>query len=292
MPCAPSPPSHLLYSLVLELRPQQEALLAPTHGYHAYALLLQMLRWQDPALAQQLHDIQGPKPLTVSPLHGRMERRGAFVAVSPSEVYWLRLTILREELFARLLDALINLPNDRDLLLEAAAFRLHRVLTTPGETEWANFDSFDGLLARARPERRLRLAFHSPTAFRSGGQRNVALPMPGLVFGSLLARWNEFAPSPLSEDLRRQAEEGLLIARYRLETRMLDFGKYKEMGFEGECEYELQAAVAPAAAAQLATLADFAYYSGVGAKTAMGMGQARRLKDGRIVPDRAGRHAP
>lgn len=264
---------HLLYSLVLELKPRREAALEPTQGYHAYALLLQVLQWRDPELSRQLHEVAGPKPFTLSPLRGRMARQGSGVLVFPEETYWLRLTVLSADLFARMLDALAQAPTDRDLRLESGSFRLQRIVTAPGQSAWAGFSSFEKLVAEGRPESKLRLAFHSPTAFRSGG-RNVVVPLPGLVFGSLLARWNEFAPTPLPETLRQVAEAGVLVARYRLETRMLDFGRHREVGFEGECEYEVTQEVPPEAAAQLSTLAAFAYYAGVGAKTSMGMGQA------------------
>ena len=270
----------LIYSLVLELAPRREATLGPTQGYHAHALVLQVLQERDPELARELHDQPGPKPFTVSPLRGRFGRRGSNLWLSPAEVYWLRLTLLRDDVLARLLDALIHLPAELDLRLESAAFGLRRIVTTPGQSEWAGFSSTEMLLAQARPERRLRLAFCSPTAFRSAGQRNVPLPLPGLVFGSLLAKWNEFAPTRLPEGLRAVADEGLLVARYRLETRMLDFGRYREVGFEGICEYECAEGVSAEAAAQLGALADFAFYAGVGAKTAMGMGQARRVAGG------------
>ena len=277
MPASDSQSAGLLYSLVLELKPLAEALLTPTHGYQAYSLLLQVLAGRDPAFAAELHESAGPKPLTISPLRGPMRRRGSYLLLSPEETYWLRVTVLREEAFARLLDALVSLPSDRELRLEAAALGLRRVVTTPGQSEWVGCTSCEKLLAEARPERRLRLSFDSPTVFRSGGRRNLVWPLPELVFGSLLARWNEHSPSPLAEDLRSVAQEGLLLARYKLETRMLDFGKYGEVGFEGEAEYECSPQVPPQPAAQLAALASFAFYGGIGAKTAMGMGQARRL---------------
>lgn len=267
----------LLYSLILELKPREEALVSPTHGYQAYSLVLQVLSWRDASLAAEIHEAGGPKPLTVSPLRGPTHRRGSDLLLSPEHTYRLRVTVLREELFARLLDALVSLPGDHSLRLESAALGLHRVVTAPGQSNWVGCTSFERLLAEARPERRLRLRFETPTVFRSGGKRNLIWPLPELVFGSLLARWNEHSPVPLAEGLRGAAQESLLLARYRLETRMLDFGKYQEVGFEGECEYEVERSLPASEAGQLAALAGFAFYAGVGAKTTMGMGQARCL---------------
>lgn len=281
----------LVYSLVLELRPREPATLPATHGYQAFALVLQMLERSDPALSRELHDLDGPKPLTVSPLRGKPAGRGEGLALCPEEVCWLRLTVLREELFARLLAALLRLSGEDELRLGPATLALERIVTAPGQSPWAGCASYGALLAGAAPPERLRLRFLTPTVFRSGGQRNVALPLPGLVFGSLLARWNGFSPLPLPAELRAAAEEGLLIARYSLQTRLLDFGRYKEIGFVGECEYEPAPGLPPETAGQLAALAAFAFYAGVGAKTSMGMGQTTEVNGGGSLRGRTGGHA-
>jgi len=271
----PNNADSLLYSFVLELKPRAEALVSPTHGYQAYSMLLQVLKRRDPSLAAAIHEAGGPKPVTISPLWGPRRRQGSGLLLSPEQTYWLRVTALRDEIFARLLDALASLPAEEGLRLESALLNLERVITTPDKSEWVGCTSFGGLLDDARPQRRLRLRFVTPTVFRSGGKRNLLWPLPELVFGSLLARWNEHSPVPLPDRLRQATLEGVLLARYRLETRMLDFGSYQEAGFEGECEYELSPSLSAEASAQIGALARFAFYAGVGAKTAMGMGQAR-----------------
>ena len=247
----------LLYSFLLELKPQQEAAVSPTHGYQAYSLVLQILRQQNPGFSQRLHELPGPKPFTVSPIRGTVRRRGAHYLLDPNEVYCLRLTVLDEEMFSRFLDAVINLPNDHTLRLESASLWLHRVVTTPGRDAGVGLSSFARLLEQAQPEPLIQLRFDSPTAFRSAGRRNVALPLPSLVFGSLLSRWNQFAPMRLPETLRQAVEDGVLVAGYRLETRMLDFGTYKEMGFQGDCAFECAPSMSPTQVCQLRALADF-----------------------------------
>jgi CRISPR-associated endoribonuclease Cas6 len=109
---------------------------------------------------------------------------------------------------------------------------------------------------------------------------NVPLPLLDLVFGSLLDRWQAFAPLALNPDLRRFAAEQVAVARYRLRTRALPFKPgAMQVGFSGEClfvalrrdRYWLSV---------LHLLADFAFYAGVGYQTSMGMGQARGLRGG------------
>ncbi len=266
----------MVYSMVLEFTPEADAAISCTHGYQAYALFLQLVGQAAPDLARHLHDLPATKPFTLSPLSGPFERREGLVLLRQGQPYQMRLTLLAEDVFARTLDALARSPSDGSLRLESAALRLSRVVTVPGGAESVVCSSFRALLAGAEPQRRLALRFLTPTTFRSAGKRNVNLPLPGLVLGSLLSRWNEFSPLPMPDRLREVATNDVLIARYDIETRVMDFGSYKEIGFVGEAEYECPPEVDDETCRLLSALVDFALYSGVGAKTTMGMGQARR----------------
>ncbi|RLC91994.1 MAG: CRISPR-associated endoribonuclease Cas6 [Chloroflexi bacterium] len=279
----------MLYSIIVNFKPEEDALISPTRGYHAYALFLDLLRQANPTVAQRLHDLEGPKPFTLSPLQGRFQHQRSGLKLTAGQTYWIRLTVLQEELFAHLLDALLKAA-DRSLRLDTAPLTLNEVLTTPGQSPWCNCQDFDTLLSHALPERRLHLRFFSPTAFRSAGKRNVLFPEPRLLFSSYLARWQAFSPLKLSSDLASLADKGSRIGRYKLETRILHFGSYQETGFEGECTVEIADEVPQEAVKALNALADFAFYSGTGAKTTMGMGQTRRLRDAGPLSRGAGSH--
>lgn len=127
------------------------------------------------------------------------------------------------------------------------------------------------------PPRQVTLEFASPTAFKSAGL-TVPVPMPNLVFGSLVERWNAFSPVTLSPEMRRFGEEMVALSRYRLESRVVEQkNNALRIGGVGQATY-----VAVAAdrywLAVLQMLADFALYSGVGVQTATGMGQVRRVE--------------
>ena len=100
----------------------------------------------------------------------------------------------------------------------------------------------------------------------------MPLPLPELVFGSLLQRWNAFAPLTLPEEVRRYAQECLAVSRYRLQTRMLQFGAAMSVGFVGQCQYTALVWDAYWLRA-IALLAAYAFYSGVGIRTTVGMGR-------------------
>ncbi|GAJ09513.1 unnamed protein product, partial [marine sediment metagenome] len=78
----------MLYSVVVKLRAQVDATISPTRGYHAYALFLEMLRRGNEPVAQKLHDLEGPKPFTVSPLQGKFHRQHSGLGITAGEVYW------------------------------------------------------------------------------------------------------------------------------------------------------------------------------------------------------------
>ncbi|MGQ9675445.1 MAG: CRISPR system precrRNA processing endoribonuclease RAMP protein Cas6 [Chloroflexota bacterium] len=147
----------------------------------------------------------------------------------------------------------------------------------PAVTLWRREQTWCELATTAGQQRCLSLLFASPTTF-SFGQRKVPLPLPELVFGSLLKKWNTFSPFKFSSDLLALFGERLVVSEvHNLNTQMLDFGRYKEKGFVGQVTYEALGPWSDEDVRALNILADFAFYAGVGYKTTMGMGLTRRV---------------
>lgn len=273
------------YSVVLDLVAQNSSVVSPTQGYHAYALVLGILQRADPELARQLHDTDGPKPLTLSPLQGKFTRSQQGVTLAEGTKYWVRLTILDEVLFASFMDAVAKAYSN-SLRLDNAQFTLHRLRVTEQDSPLCRCVTWDELLAGAGSESEISLEFRSPAAFRSAGKRNVIFPEPSLAFGGYLAKLQaacgKDAGGPLGPALFR---ENVRVKRYRLGTRILHFGSYQEVGFEGRCSFEANA-LDDEAVRYLNALASFAFFCGTGAKTTMGMGQTALLATpSRRVPE-------
>ena len=72
-------------------------------------------------------------------------------------------------------------------------------------------------------------------------------------------------------------EVGVEITRYTLHTQRFNFGEYGQTGFVGNCEFRLHYDLPAPLRQHLQLLAAFALFSGVGLKTAMGMGQVRQV---------------
>jgi len=272
-----------LYSLVLILTPTDQVTVGATVGHQAHAAFLQTIREADPALAGMLHLPNVPvRPFTVSPLLGVGPARDGRVHLSPDESYALRFTVLHPPIYERFMARFLHGEGRPFIHLGRAQLLIGEILVTPGSHPWAGYASWAQLAAEAPPADEITLEFTSPTAFGFGqkawGKKSVVLPDPVLVFGSLIRSWNGLAPSPLQVDreaLKTFLEENVVIKRIGwLETRMQEFKHAPQVGFVGRVTYGLMGGDDYARRACNA-LADFAFYAGVGMKTAMGMGQCR-----------------
>lgn len=293
-----------LISLVLTLRPlpapDPTRPLPPWWGRAAHRLLLEVAGRYSPALAEALHepperrssrrgepDPNGSaltlRPFTTSNLRGRFVHG----VLDPQQTYFLRLTALTAELSGILAAAALDGPlrPGAEIELDFHPFRVEAAAAAGGGShppaDWAAAADYAGLsagllLAKEPAPRRVALRFAGPTTFKSGG-KHVPVPLPELVFGSLLERWNAFAPIAFPAETKRFAAECLAISRYELRSVPVP-GKSGSlrMGGVGEVTYttlnydRYWMSV-------IGVLAAFALYSGVGAGTTGGLGQCRQI---------------
>ena len=278
-------PDARLYSIVLTLTPTREATVRATMGHQVHAAFLRTVEESDAALAEVLHMPNLPaKPFTVSPLMNVPRARGGYLHLSPEETYWLRFTVLYPPIFERFMARFLRGEGRPIIRLGNAILLIREILTTPEGHPWAGYSSWGQLAALAQPERELTLDFVTPTAFSFGqqdwGKKVMVLPTPETVFDSLARAWTMFAPPPVQVErdaLKMYAAEHVVVKRLEdLNTQMLSFSRAPQVGFVGRVTYGLMGEN-DVARAQLAMLADFAFYNGVGYKTTMGMGQCSRV---------------
>jgi CRISPR-associated endoribonuclease Cas6 len=301
-----------LLSLVLTLRPLHSMPEVPPLGRAAHAVLLNAVRWIDPALAEQLHSGSETRPFTTSDVIGVSRKAGLL----PDRTYPLRFTALSAPVAEALLKAALTPALSRDetaitgegvaplspgstIELGPAAFRIEAVdagqsellnlkseisdLKSQTHHPWASATNYEELsapwlLGRVTPPRLVTLEFVSPTTFKSEG-RHIPVPLPSLVFGSLLERWNAFAPVVFPPELRRYADECLALSSYQLRSSgvVLKEGGLR-MGAVGRARY-VTTNFDRYWMSLINLLADFAIFAGLGAGTGMGLGQCRRAKD-------------
>jgi len=265
-----------LLSLVLRLQPIAPLPERPAPrwwGRAAHALLLRVVQQADPALAQRLHDHpDAPRPFTASSLLGPGIHRG----IQPETTYRLRFTALNAELSALLLEACANGPLAPGATVELDRFAFRVLPPSPESDPWQGRSTYKALQAEsADPPPTLTWRLASPTTFKHSGH-HLPLPLPGIAFGGLLARWQAFAPAfPPPEGLAERLASDVVISRYRLQSAVVPLkGGSRRIGAVGVVTYAAPSLEADARR-WWRTLAAFAFYAGLGAGVTMGLGQCR-----------------
>ena len=269
-----------LTALVLEVAPKRVTTTPGHLGRAAYALLLKLIAATEPALAEDLHTKNERKPFTCSTLVGGRRQAKNERVYTPEETAWLRFTGLDASVSAHLCRLAENPPDVVEL--DGQLFEVRTATLNNDTHPWANQSSYEALsapylLSHRQPDSHLQLSFFSPTTFRSRGLSHP-VPMADWVFGNLWDFWNAFSPVPLPEETRGYADERVVLSRYQLKTHAVPMkNKIAEMGCVGQAYYVILDKDRYWSAI-LNLLADYAFYSGVGYQTTVGLGQAQRIK--------------
>jgi CRISPR-associated endoribonuclease Cas6 len=304
-----------LYAMLLRLRPIQSGTLMPFSGKLAQGAFLAWLHATAPDVATWLHDGSKRRLFTCSSLHFshslqpslKAERENIHLPLDPQMAYPLRLTLLLGDLFPLFYNALtqFSLPQTGSatppfVRLGKQIFLLEEVLLANDDPSgWTGFTSLTSLVEKAKQmtfgrAASLTLEFGSLTTFCRGnnrtgyGMQHVMLPLPQLVFQSLLKRWQDIAPPELIDLIQTEhleeylQKDGVIIIDYTLTAHHVHFSTHQQPGFVGTCTYQLRGlndkattTTALTLQQQIYLLAQLAFYSGIGYKTAMGLGQAR-----------------
>ncbi len=268
----------MLISIALTLTSPTTTTLPAFLGRANHAALLTRLGDFDQALVRAIHDGDGPKPLTCSDLIG-VEPGREGLRVQAGRRYLVRITGLTPAVSAGLVAALVADP-PTTWPLAHQPFQVTQVCADGAQDPHSGESSYETLaaaqlLGAERLARKVSLVFHSPTSFQSKGM-HVPVPLPNLVFGSLVDRWNAFSPITLSPEVRRFGEEMVALSNYRLQSiPVLQKSGAPLIGGVGRATYSALGGDRYWLAT-MNMLADFAFYSGVGVKTTIGMGQVWR----------------
>jgi CRISPR-associated endoribonuclease Cas6 len=248
------------YALTLPLDSAGADALPQYPGRALHALFYQWLTLGDDALSAEVHERDGPRPFTVSPIY--------HVNGHPC----LRLTLLDDALWPVLVRGIAKNP---------AIQVLGQTLTPSATGPQVTYLSYADLVANSQENKRILVRFLSPTSFRSQGM-HYPLPDPRLVYQSWLTHWNAFAPQNLCINvaLLDIVTVHVALGRYDLHTRLVDLGNNRKMvGFVGSVKFNVLRApkIGREWLKRLNILADYAPFCGTGHKTTQGMGQTQRI---------------
>jgi CRISPR-associated endoribonuclease Cas6 len=266
-------------------------------GRHIHALFLTLVSSVDKELGDRLHGEKANKGFGLSPIQlavsydrnlnkpqlkkaNSQQLKAKSLSwhhqeISPSTPCWWRISLLDEVLFSKLTGLWLNLNPDRAFHLGSANLYITSILGTPQSSQpWSNFESYQQIFDRAsETERNITFHLATPTAFRQG-KYDSPLPTRDNVFKSLCDRWNTYSEIPISPEII----EYIFPSRFEIKTEVVkNYDTHSFIGCVGEIGYRILGDASPETIKQINALADFAMFAGIGRKTTMGMGIARRV---------------
>jgi CRISPR-associated endoribonuclease Cas6 len=232
----------------------------PFLGPGAGGWLLDAVSSLDPMLGEEM--TTAPAPFSVAVLGER-----GF----PSAPLTLRVSALTDELEELLREHLLPEPGEQ---IELAGLPLDVTGVAVRDEQFPLAASFSwdelGEILLKPPNRFPSFEILTPVAFDENG-RVQPFPLAGLFYGSLLERWNAFAPVAIPAEVRRFAEECLVPREFELRSRRVRIGATTMNGAAGRFSYTLLRRD-PYYEAPLAALGRFAFFAGAGMHTSQGMG--------------------
>ncbi len=261
----------MFYSVVLTLQAISSGQITSFVGQKIHGWLFSLLKKADANLAPALHASVPNKAFTVSSFLGR--KLNSTLEINEGELYKIRLTFLNDNVFQAISGEIY------ELLARAIPIQLERVkfiinlLTVDPEDPWSGFTTEEELLESVNENREIALKFYTPTCFRIG-DLHLREPEPEKIFTSLLCKWNTHCSFKFDENLRDKFKEIVILESDIIQKRV-QFSHFYIQGFVGSVKYKLPEIPSVIKTANI--LANFAFYSGVGYKTTMGLGQVKRL---------------
>jgi CRISPR-associated endoribonuclease Cas6 len=284
----------MLLSLVIRLQALQPAAIPANQGLALYDVFLKdYLGSIDQDISKDCHDVAKFKPFTISTLRGAPVNRKGEMLLKAGEEVDFRITTLSEQLSKVIRENLLVPVESGDYLtgthipvqltLAEQPFKVLEATLDPTQNADARQSTYTEILQknmmRHLPGDVIRVRFFSPTSFHSEGKQQI-FPLPKLVFGSWLDRWNYAITNKwdvpqawkFEEEIRKYVEEEVAVNGYNLHSEYISYGAKKNFTFRGWCSFCLLDKD-PFMARVLLTLADYAFFCGTGQHPTYGHGQ-------------------
>lgn len=273
-----------LHSVVVSLRVAENSTLPTTHGHLLHAAFMDMLRLINPDPADEMHSANQRKPFTLSPIQGIGHGGQGKISLKAATTCWFRVTFLDDRLLHDFTRYFIE--GHTTLRLGRTHFVIDAIHTSPTGHAQAQVSSTHSLWSQwalaplNENHLNIPLQFPYPTAFSFRGHtRNMyVLPDPSLVFSTLAGYWDDLARDNQQAATQQFAAENLVVAHLDIKSVMLRFPNSPQIGFIGHVTFKILDETQSDMIRHLNRLVDLAFYTGIGSKTPMGMGQVLRKK--------------
>ncbi|MHA2616636.1 MAG: CRISPR system precrRNA processing endoribonuclease RAMP protein Cas6 [bacterium JZ-2024 1] len=250
-----------IYHFQIQVKALQPLTLRGYGGEEAHALFFTLLTRADSTLSDKLHHLPS-KPFSLyldTPPH-RPEHGTLSLPEKETLLMHLHYFGPQPETIARSL--LSRYPRTETPYLGTGKIKIQSVEV--------HFTSFETLLRNSEERTEILFHFLTPTCFRQK-KMSILFPLPELVFGSLLNKWNDYSPYRFPPHLNAIFPQ-ILVERYRLHTELVPFSRYKIIGFKGDCMFLFRENFSVPEKKMLLALCSFAPYAGIGYKITMGLG--------------------
>lgn len=254
-----------VHAIAIQLVATQSGKLPTNLNRAVHAQVMTWMSNADAELGNWIHNAQA-SPLSISGLIGHRRKHHA---VKPGDEFILRVGVLHGNLLPPLMAGLDQWGTEK-VTIAQFPFAMKKVCAMPGTHPWVGSSQYSLLAQTPLTGHEITLEFKTPTSFKQGKKRIQTFLLPELVFSGLRKRWNAFAPEHLK--IPFVEEWSGMVAAYDLKTHALRMEGGPEIGAQGWVTYQFPD---PEQAKIVTILAHFAFFAGVGRKTAMGMGQTR-----------------
>ncbi|MFN8673091.1 MAG: CRISPR system precrRNA processing endoribonuclease RAMP protein Cas6 [Candidatus Sericytochromatia bacterium] len=231
-------------------------------GKATHGLIFNIMKNMDIKLSTEIHE-QIKKCITIRTLK------------FDKNTFSLRVTLLDDELFNNFSKVLIfgsvaefNL-NGNPIFITAVKG------VNSKENPLSGYSSYQDFIDNVTTKNKFYFKIDTPIFFKKGENFSI-LPTPIDFFGSLLRSWNTFSTYKIDIDILNLIEKNVFVTSVDLQTKDFTIGKdISFIGTFGVIEFKTNNKDEDFLK-KLNILSDFAFFSGVGAKTTMGMGQVFR----------------
>lgn len=262
----------MLAALDLRLFPKLDCELPHPCAHLVHGALLRLIRRHDEQMSHALHDDAQVKPFSISTLWPRSRARGDSMSIPKYTECRLRVCTVGRPVFDAFSKPIF------ELLARNDAIELHgipfHIADATLEPPFGGVADFQSLLVDRGDIAILR--FVSPTTFRRQGL-NVPLPDTSLVYGSLWQKWQAFSDVPVEPAVFDEMSSAIALSEGRTVIRGWKYPQFTMIGFTGVAVFQLVKPVSPRARMLFAALSSLSFFTGVGYRTTMGMGQCRPL---------------
>lgn len=276
--------NNTLHSVIINLRVAENSILPTTHGHLLHAAFMDMLRLVNPEPTNDMHEANQRKPFTLSSLQDIGHGSQGKINLKTAQKCSFRATFLDSHLLQDFTRYFIQ--GHTTLRLGQTHFNITEIYTSANGHPQAQTTSTDTLWSQwalnslGKDHLQIPLNFASPTAFsfRGSGRNMYLLPDPALVFHALAGYWDDLANDSQQDAVQQFATENVVISHLAIKSVMLRFPNSPQIGFTGPVTFTILDETNQEMIRHLNRLADLAFYTGIGSKTPMGMGQLLRQK--------------